>query len=752
MPVHMASPSPSSTLSRGHLGYGDVPTSFNSVLGKSTASPSAGAPWTHSTVHHTFKTASLTKSVGLHINTSRQPVAVQSSGSLHSSGTRPSSPLSPSRLAWRELNEYAWVYGPAGTRSCFTPTNQSLHGVHSPSHSTCTPSHGSAEGIATKDKRSQDDNGAGAMEASPPVTLASLIRDSFKDAKDNCVAEMARLGKDEDSEVVHDLRVVLRRLRNMLRLFHPYLGLAEEMEPKRVSRLLQVLGDVRDTGAMMETLAKVEKKMGIRKEAEVADLQNEMPASHDGSGVSIAKADMEILLDHLHEALRGKEQELLVAACRELQGHHGKRLFKRMKAWAEDPVVGLRSLKDNAKKGRRNLEAHEAALLSSPLTGLAPSLLSPHVSSLLLHPAWFIDDIWEGGAHGQVIAGMRASVPLRGEPLSDKKGTFLEPDAHLCESAHDLRKHLRELRYAMELLGPVYSVHSGEWRDDGKSKVVLSKHYGEALAQVKRLQGVLGDLQDLQVLAAFLRNFSVLQQRRFARKAGKGKHVKAAGMSGSGSRTPGAEECLRSSVAMQELQDAILQMQAEVWGKWLEERSTISSGKGRYKLMKALSCKPALMTSSPASGDTSRLTTSEERGGFWSPVITVTPPDLPLLVEPGRLESEMEREGSAEAASSPRIAESNDVTLDSPCRLWSSRQPVTAAWDECEAFPEEMLPEALTKIVHEGADDIPILVLHPGRDVPRMTQLSREKMESLAARGHEDGSTRDGKIGATRKD
>lgn len=301
------------------------------------------------------------------------------------------------------------------------------------------------------DEEGSPQNG-GATEAASQA-FREVVIDSIAGLYATCREQLDLLGTASDEEVIHDLRVGLRRLRSAVNAFAPYLKLPEEAEARKISKLLRVLGELRDADVMKETLDELESLAG--------DL--------GGKDIKLREA--------AQKSIQAYREGCLASATKVLHGKKAGRLLHAVEEWLEDPRF--------ADEG--------GEIVGAPARLLAPALLAPHGAAVFLHSAWHIDEIDrkqklpgepeledadDGKAGGD---GRDARV------LAIEQAMFQEGPSHCM---HDLRKKLRELRYQMELLKGIYG---------------SSDRFADALGKVQRLQGLLGRLQDFHVLANFLR-------------------------------------------------------------------------------------------------------------------------------------------------------------------------------------------------------------------------------------------------------
>lgn len=191
--------------------------------------------------------------------------------------------------------------------------------------------------------------------------------------------------------------------------------------------------------------------------------------------------DLDVLKETLENVyqphLPPKEKELLTV------------IFKILNKQRDDAVNSVKStLKDESYKSlkeslRRWLEEpsyQDSAALA--IHQVVPDLLLPEVSHFLLHPGWLIGTQIE---HTDVVV------------LKDWKAQKIEQMLTTGgENLHDLRKQAKRLRYQMELFPNLY--------DDNPKGVAQSERYKTHLAEVKKVQDILGQLNDSVVLADWL--------------------------------------------------------------------------------------------------------------------------------------------------------------------------------------------------------------------------------------------------------
>lgn len=181
-------------------------------------------------------------------------------------------------------------------------------------------------------------------------------------------------------------------------------------------------------------------------------------------------------LDVLKETLENVYQPNLPAKEKEFL----KEIFKTLGKQRDDAVAGVRStLKDESYKSlKQSLKTwlekpvyQDSAAL--PIKQVVPDLLFPEVSHFLLHPGWLIGTQIEN-----------TDIVIEKDWQAKKIEQVLTTDG---ENLHSLRKQAKRLRYQMELFTDLYG-----------------ERYQTHLGEVKKVQDILGQLNDDVVLAGWL--------------------------------------------------------------------------------------------------------------------------------------------------------------------------------------------------------------------------------------------------------
>ena len=181
-------------------------------------------------------------------------------------------------------------------------------------------------------------------------------------------------------------------------------------------------------------------------------------------------------LDVLKETLENVYQPNLPAKEKEFL----EEIFKTLGKQRDDALTGVRSiLKDESYKSlKQSLKSwlekpvyQDSAAL--PIKQVVPDLLFPEVSHFLLHPGWSIGTKIEN-----------TDIVVRKDWQAKKIEQVLTTGG---ENLHNLRKQAKRLRYQMELFPDLYG-----------------DRYQTHLGEVKKVQDILGQLNDDVVLAGWL--------------------------------------------------------------------------------------------------------------------------------------------------------------------------------------------------------------------------------------------------------
>ncbi|MGG6296774.1 CHAD domain-containing protein [Leptolyngbya sp. AN02str] len=210
---------------------------------------------------------------------------------------------------------------------------------------------------------------------------------------------------DKDAEHLHQMRVGSRRLATALQVFDAAIDLPKAAQLKSVRKLTKVLGNLRDLDVQIQSLQ-----------------EDYYPQLHAKEQKQLAEA-IAILKKKRHKAFANTQTTLKEPLYQDLKAAY--------KHWIAEPKL--------------------TAIAQLPVKAVLPDMLSPLLSTLLLHPAWLI-------------------------PTCDVTDVTVD-------SLHNLRKVCKYVRYQAEFFVPFYGGPFKEW-----------------ISEVKVIQDRLGELQDLYVM------------------------------------------------------------------------------------------------------------------------------------------------------------------------------------------------------------------------------------------------------------
>ncbi|MBD2101215.1 CHAD domain-containing protein [Leptolyngbya sp. FACHB-261] len=245
--------------------------------------------------------------------------------------------------------------------------------------------------------------------ASSGPTLGEYARVVIGEQYRRLIKPEKKVLADKDPEALHQMRVSSRRLRTALQVFAVAVELPKAAGADRVRDLARVLGELRDLDVQTATL-----KTEYRPHLESGEQQS---------------------LDRVLDALTKQRRKTLSGVQFVLSQPRYQKLKEAYSVWLAEPRL--------------------KALAESPLLPLVPDLLSPLLSTLLLHPGWLL-------------------------PVEEALGSS-------APTLHELRKTLKHVRYEAEFFTPFYGEAFTNWVED-----------------VRKLQDNLGVVQDTQVLLELL--------------------------------------------------------------------------------------------------------------------------------------------------------------------------------------------------------------------------------------------------------
>ena len=242
----------------------------------------------------------------------------------------------------------------------------------------------------------------------PSVTLGEFAHAVIAEQYRAVVKHEKKVIADKDPEPLHQMRVGTRRLRTALQVFDQAIALPKAAAAKQIGSLAKVLGQLRDLDVQIDALqTQYRPDVAETKQRSLDDVIAKLQKERRMASANVKDA-----------LTRSRYQQLKTA----------------YETWIEQPRY--------------------TALASQPLQLFLPDLLSPLLSTLLLHPGWL--------------------VPA---DASDADS----------ESLHDLRKACKHVRYQAEFFVSFYGEAFQTWIND-----------------VKAIQSKLGTVNDSQVLQALL--------------------------------------------------------------------------------------------------------------------------------------------------------------------------------------------------------------------------------------------------------
>lgn len=249
--------------------------------------------------------------------------------------------------------------------------------------------------------------------AAPPqpnfsLTLGEFAHTVICEQYRAVVGQEKKVLADKHPKHLHHMRVATRRLRTALQVFERAIVLPKAATVKRIGSLAKTLGRLRDLDVQMAALQE--------------HYRPALPSTEQRS--------LDDVMDKLQKERRVAFADVENALTRSRYQH----LKVDYEAWMDEPRY--------------------TPMAAQPLHPLMPDLLSPLLSTLLLHTGWLV--------------GMEEA-----EVESDR--------------LHDLRKACKHVRYQTEFFVPFYSEAFQDWVED-----------------IQAIQAKLGTMHDSQVLQTLL--------------------------------------------------------------------------------------------------------------------------------------------------------------------------------------------------------------------------------------------------------
>jgi CHAD domain-containing protein len=260
--------------------------------------------------------------------------------------------------------------------------------------------------MATKTAKKSKQQSTSSLQS---LTLGDFAYTVIKEQYHSFMKLEKKVLADKDPEHLHHMRVGTRRLRTALQVFGQVVELPKAAQAKRIGALARILGDLRDL------------------DVQIGDLETVYRPC-------LSKAE-QALLDDVITSLQRDRRRAFAAVENALTRSRYQELKTAYDVWLSEPRYTI--------------------LAQLSLQPLLPDLLSPLLSTLLLHPGWLIP----------------------ATDISDEANQIL----------HDLRKACKHARYQAEFFLPLYGESFKEWIGD-----------------VKAIQDSLGKVHDGQVLLELL--------------------------------------------------------------------------------------------------------------------------------------------------------------------------------------------------------------------------------------------------------
>lgn len=201
------------------------------------------------------------------------------------------------------------------------------------------------------------------------------------------------------------------------------------------------------TGVSNLAIGKISKSLGETRDLDV--LQQELTTHYQPLLPKVERSKFDQVLKHLHQTREHSCQHL----HKTLHGDRYQKLKQALQAWVDEPAYTLMG----------DLSIRE----------ILPDLLLPLICQLFLHPGWLVGTT--------IQAGNVTLMPLENsERLNQQFEQF-------GDVLHSLRKQMKGVRYQAEFFSDFYEAS-----------------YLQRIEEFKRIQDLLGQLQDRVVLRQFL--------------------------------------------------------------------------------------------------------------------------------------------------------------------------------------------------------------------------------------------------------
>jgi CHAD domain-containing protein len=253
---------------------------------------------------------------------------------------------------------------------------------------------------------------------------------------------------DLDPEALHQMRVSLRRLRTVVRLYGGVLKLPKDAQESRLQWVAIRLGALRDVDVLLDLLSPW-----------IAEWSEHSGSPDSNHGTQTHKQEFKAI-QTIVRSLQRNRGDRLKRVRHTLRSSHYRSMQKALQRWIADPTF------------------HPVAAF--PVNQALPDIWMLLISQLLLHPGWlFCTEETEGG-----------------DRILSEDPTHLQTIlTHESRVLHSLRKQMKRVRYQTEFM-----IERKEAVTPGDS----TTPWQDWLDHFKRVQDALGQLQDSYVLRQFL--------------------------------------------------------------------------------------------------------------------------------------------------------------------------------------------------------------------------------------------------------
>ncbi|MEX0271235.1 CHAD domain-containing protein [Leptolyngbyaceae cyanobacterium UHCC 1019] len=216
---------------------------------------------------------------------------------------------------------------------------------------------------------------------------------------------------DHDPEDLHHMRVGTRKLRTALQVFGVAVQMPKKANPKRVSEIAKILGNLRDL------------------DVQIAALEETYLPLVDGVEEDLLHEALQVLYKQRRQAFAVVERTLARSRYQDLKTSY--------QDWLENPKY--------------------TALATLPIIPLLPDLLSPLLADLLLHPGWLIPANASSAVGGEILHDLRKAckhvryqaeffVPFYSQPFQDwiREIKLLQDNLGKLQDSYVLQDLLKE--------------------------------------------------------------------------------------------------------------------------------------------------------------------------------------------------------------------------------------------------------------------------------------------------------------------